>query len=405
MRIAMISEHASPIAAIGGVDAGGQNLHVAELASALVRQGHEVTVYTRRDDRRAATRVRCPGGFDVVPVPAGPPIRLDKDELAPFMPAFGRWLRRRWVSGRPPPDVVHAHFWMSGVAAHEATAGLGIPVVLTFHALGSVKRRHQGSADTSPPQRIAVERRLAVTSDRVVAQCDDEVRELADLDVPASQVVVIPSGVDLDRFTPTGPRTGRRPGVGRIMSVGRLVPRKGFDDLVRALPAVGDAELLIVGGPPEGPDADPEAMRLRRLAADLGLTDRVRLLGAVDRDAMPSWYRSADVVACTPWYEPFGLTPLEAMACGRPVVAYAVGGLAESVEPGVTGVHVPPGDVDGLATALRDLLADPRRRERYGRAALARARTRYSWDTTAADLAAVYAEVAADRGREKVAVS
>jgi len=131
----------------------------------------------------------------------------------------------------------------------------------------------------------------------------------------------------------------------------------------------------------------------------------VTLLGAVERAAMPSWYRSADVLACTPWYEPFGLTPLEAMACGRPVVTYAVGGLAESVLHEVTGVHVRPGDVSGLAGELRDLLADPHRRERYGQAALARARTRYAWDGTAAEVAAVYAEVATDRRLERTAVS
>src|SRR5687767_4488608 len=155
MKIAMISEHASPLAAVGGVDAGGQNLHVAELAAALARQGHQVTVYTRRDAPHLAEHVRCSAGFDVVHVAAGPPAPIAKDELLPYMPGFGRWMRRRWAVGGRRPDVVHAHFWMSGVAAHQATAGLDVPVVLTFHALGSVKRRHQGPADTSPPERIA----------------------------------------------------------------------------------------------------------------------------------------------------------------------------------------------------------------------------------------------------------
>jgi glycosyltransferase involved in cell wall biosynthesis len=165
------------------------------------------------------------------------------------------------------------------------------------------------------------------------------------------------------------------------------------------------AELVIAGGPPGGHDRDPETVRLRRRARELGVADRVVLLGAVERSAMPSWYRSADVLACAPWYEPFGLTPLEAMACARPVVTYAVGGLAESVHHDVTGLHVPPGDVGGLAVALRDVLADPHRRDRYGQAALARARMRYAWDGTAADVAAVYAEVAADRRLERTAVS
>jgi glycosyltransferase involved in cell wall biosynthesis len=291
------------------------------------------------------------------------------------------------------------------MAAHEATAGLDVPVVLTFHALGSVKRRFQGSADTSPAGRVGTERRLATTADRVIAQCDDEVRELVRLGVPVGRVSVIPSGVDLERFRPDGTRAPRRAGSARILTVGRLVPRKGFADLIRALPAVPEAELVIAGGTPDATDADPEAVRLRALAAELGVSDRVCLLGAVGREAMPAWYRSADVVACTPWYEPFGLTPLEAMACGRPVVAYAVGGLAESVRPGVTGVHVPPGDVSALAAALRDLLADPGRRERYGRAALSRARTRYGWTDVASELTQVYAAVAADRYLARAVVS
>jgi D-inositol-3-phosphate glycosyltransferase len=405
MKIAMISEHASPLAAVGGVDAGGQNLHVAELAAALARQGHQVTVYTRRDAPDLAEHVRCSAGFDVVHVAAGPPAPIAKDELLPYMPGFGRWMRRRWAVGGRRPDVVHAHFWMSGVAAHQATAGLDVPVVLTFHALGSVKRRHQGPADTSPPERIAIERRLAQVGDRVIAQCDDEVRELVAMGVTATQISVVPSGVDLERFGPTGPSAPRRSGLARILTVGRLVPRKGYEDLIGALPAVPGAELVIAGGPPEGHGSDPEAVRLRRRARELGVADRVVLLGAVERSAMPAWYRSADLLACTPWYEPFGLTPLEAMACGRPVVTYAVGGLAESVHDGVTGVHVRPGDVSGLADALRDVLADPDRRERFGQAALARARTRYAWDGTAAEVAAVYGEVVADRRLERTAVS
>jgi glycosyltransferase involved in cell wall biosynthesis len=230
MKIAMISEHASPLAALGGVDAGGQNLHVAELAAALGRHGHDVTVYTRRDDAGRPERIACPLGFDVVHVPAGPAAPLAKDELLPYMRQFGRWMRRRWRSwGRP--DVVHAHFWMSGLAAHEATVGHAIPVVLTFHALGTVKRRYQGDADASPPVRIAVERQLGTAADRVIAQCQDEVRELGRLGV-RERISVIPSGVDLERFGPTGPVATRRRDRHRILSVGRLVPRKGFDDLI-----------------------------------------------------------------------------------------------------------------------------------------------------------------------------
>ena len=225
MRIALISEHASPLAALGGVDAGGQNRHVAELAAALGRHGHAVTVYTRQTEPDAPTRVRVEG-YDVVHVPAGPAVALEKDVLLPYMDQFGRWLAQRWRTAEPAPDVIHAHFWMSGVAAMRA-AGRHIPVVLTYHALGSVKRRYQAESDTSPAERLMIEARLGRQVSRVIAQCEDEAAELARMGVPASRVEIIPSGVDIDRFRPEGPRAGDGGGGedGRLHL--RAVPRGG----------------------------------------------------------------------------------------------------------------------------------------------------------------------------------
>ncbi|MBX6751007.1 MAG: glycosyltransferase [Micromonosporaceae bacterium] len=396
MRVALISEHASPLAAIAGVDAGGQNVHVAELAAALHRQGHAVTVYTRRDAPDLPETVATPRGFTVVHVPAGPARHIPKDELLPFMRPFGLWLAARWAA-TGAPDIVHAHFWMSGVAAEVATSEVPAPVVQTFHALGSVKRRYQTTADTSPPVRVDIERRLALFAARVIAQCTDEVDELAALGVPRSKVSIVASGVDAQRFTPVGRAAPRTPGRRRILTVGRLVPRKGFDELVHALPDLPDAEVVVAGGPPGELDTDPEARRLRSLAEDLGVGDRLRLLGAVPPEQMPQWYRSADVVACTPWYEPFGLTPLEAMACGVPVVARAVGGLRDSVVDGSTGFLVPPGDRRALVEALGAVLADEGRRREFGAAARLRAVSRYGWSRQAAAVASVYADLHAPR--------
>jgi D-inositol-3-phosphate glycosyltransferase len=204
---------------------------------------------------------------------------------------------------------------------------------------------------------------------------------------------VVPSGVDGERFAPHGGAVPRTPGRRRVMAVGRLVPRKGFDDLIRAVAAMDAVELVIVGGPPGGVHTDPEGRRLTELADRLGAAARVRLVGAVPAAQMPAWYRSADVLACTPWYEPFGLTPLEAMACGVPVVAYAVGGLRDTVLDGVTGDQVEPGNVSALIAALKTLLTDERRRRRYAGAAVALARSRYAWDAAAARLADIYADV------------
>ena len=388
MRIAMVSEHASPLAVLGGVDAGGQNVHVAELSAALARRGHEVLVYTRRDSTEPPERVQTPDGYTVVHVPAGPPEALPKDELLTHMPAFGRFLAEQWRD--EPPDVAHAHFWMSGIATLRAARRCDVPTVQTFHALGVVKRRHQGVRDTSPPARLRLERSVARTADWVTATCTDEVFELVRLGRPRSRISVIPCGVDLARFCPDTVPAARR-GPRRIVSVGRLVPRKGFDILIRAMTAVPDAELFIVGGPDaRGFAKDPEAQRLSALTARLGVSDRVRLCGSVSRSQMPAVLRRADVVACTPWYEPFGIVPVEAMACGVPVLATAVGGMLDTVVDGMTGLLVPPKDAPACAAALNWMLTDPARLAEWGAAGRHRARFRYSWDRIASDTLKVY---------------
>jgi glycosyltransferase involved in cell wall biosynthesis len=375
MKIALVSEHANPLAAIGGVDAGGQNVHVAALAGGLAERGHDVTVYSRRDDTGTPDRVRAPQGYVVEHVPAGPPTDVPKDELLAHMPAFARHLRRRWQED--PVEVVHAHFWMSGLASVRAAGALGVPVVQTFHALGTVKRRHQGRHDTSPPSRVALERRLCGSVDHVIATCADEVAELRALGLPSDRASVIPCGVDTDVFRPMPVPPHERP---RLLVIGRIVERKGVGNSIEALSELPDAELVIAGGPPsEQLDTDPEVQRLQDLALRLGVEDRVRFLGAVGRAEVPALMCSADVVVAVPWYEPFGIVPVEAMACGRPVVGSAVGGLLDTVVPGVTGELVPPRRPDVLAPVLRDLLADPTRRQRYGRAGRDRAVSTYQW--------------------------
>ena len=403
MRIDMVSEHASPLAAIGGVDAGGQNVHVAALAAGLARRGHEVTVHTRRDDAALPDRVTTDDGYDVVHVPAGPAAALPKDELLQHMPAFARVLRQGWAD--QAPDVVHAHFWMSGLAAVDAAAGLAspVPVLQTFHALGSVKRRHQGDADTSPSDRVDLERGLCRDVAHVVATCSDEVFELRRLGLATDRVSIVPCGVDTAVFTPRGPvapRGDRK----RLLVLGRLVERKGQDDAVRALRAVPDAELVVVGGPAvDEIDTDPEVRRLRGIAAEAGVAERLVFAGAVARADVPAWVRSADVVLAVPWYEPFGITPLEAMACGRPVVATAVGGLQDTVADGVTGDLVPPRDPERLGAVLAALLADDDRRAAYGTAGVQRARARYRWARVVADTETVYRQVLARRHPVEVA--
>ncbi|GAA3111252.1 glycosyl transferase [Streptosporangium carneum] len=388
----MVSEHASPLATVGGADSGGQNVHVAALSLALAASGHEITVYTRRESPLQPERVAFAPGVTVVHVPAGPAVVLPKDDLLAWMPDFSRWLALSW--GAAPPDIAHSHFWMSGLATLAAARDTGVPVVHTFHALGTVKRRHQGSADTSPRERVDTEALIARQVDTVIATCADEVAELRRMRLPDHATRVVPCGVDVDVFTPAGPRTDLGPGP-ILLAVGRAVPRKGVETTIRALRHVPDATLVVAGGGP----GEPELDRLARIAGMYGVADRVRFVGRVAREDVPALMRSADVVVSVPWYEPFGIVPLEAMACGVPVVASAVGGHLDTVTPGVTGLLIPPRKAAVLGRALRELLADPFLLTSYGTAAADRARSHYDWNRVAAQTAAVYGDVLASYGR------
>ncbi|MGW3493626.1 glycosyltransferase [Streptomyces sp. NPDC001020] len=399
LKVALVSEHASPLSVLGEVDAGGQNVHVAALAGALADRGHEVTVYTRRDQRSLPTEVPLRDGVIVHHVPAGPPQRIPKDELLPYMGEFGIYLERYW--SQDPPELVHSHFWMSGLAALRGTRDLGVPVVHTYHALGTVKRRHQGAADTSPTNRISLETAVGHACHRIIATCRDEVRELHAMGIPAEHVRVVPCGVDVNRFVPDGVEAERHRWP-RLLQVGRLVPRKGTDLAVTALARIPTAELLVAGGPPLARLAgDPEARRLTKLAAEAGVGDRVVMLGGVPREDMPALLRSADLVLCPSVYEPFGITPLEAMACAVPVVASAVGGHLDTVAHGTTGRLVTPASVIELANSARELLGSARLRAAYGAAGRRRVLRRFSWDRVAAETERVYDEALVTAPREQ----
>jgi D-inositol-3-phosphate glycosyltransferase len=394
LRVAMVSEHASPLAALGGVDAGGQNVYVAAVGQELARRGVEVTVYTRRDDASVPRRVRMAANVWVEHVDAGPPEPIPNaiDNLLPFMDDFADELARAWARTRP--DVVHSHFWMSGRAALAAGRPLEIPLVHTFHALGVVKKRHQGAKDSSPPERIAEEVRILRSAGRIVATSSDEVFELARLGGDMARIRVVPCGVNVRNFRPDGPVEPRTPGVRRLVVVSRLVERKGVGNVVAALSGLRNTELVIAGGPPRERLADdPEAARLMRIAREVGVEHRVVFRGRLERHEVPPLLRSADAAICVPWYEPFGIVPLEAMACGVPVVAATVGGLIDTVVDGVTGIHVPPRRPDAIVAAVQRLFGDGDLRGSLGAAGARRVRQLYTWEGVTSSLLDVYGEV------------
>ncbi|TWP53659.1 glycosyltransferase family 1 protein [Lentzea tibetensis] len=376
MRIAMVSEHASPLPAPDAVDVGPQSRHVAELAAALCRHGHEVTVYTRRDAPHLPDLVRADRGYQVVHVPAGPAERL---ESLPHLGDFTNVLVEHWNANAP--DVVHAHFWTSGLASVLASRRTGVPVVQSYHELGIAA----SSGDGSTSKRTDVERLLAREAAHVVANCSNEAFDLIRMGMNRSRISVIPSGVDIDAFTPDGPRAGRTL-PRRVVTFGHLLPRSGLDHIIAALPALDDAELVIAG---RSDDAS-EAKRLRALTVEFGVAERVVFAGEVARSAQPALLRSADVVVCGPWCDRPDALALEAMACGAPVVTTAVGGLVDAVVNGVTGRHVPPRDPGALTRTLHSLLASDTDRYEFGIAGRDRVCARYSWDRIASDTLRVY---------------
>ncbi|HEX6704578.1 MAG TPA: glycosyltransferase family 1 protein [Albitalea sp.] len=405
MRIALISEHASPLATIGSVDAGGQNIYVAHVARGLASEGHHVDVLTRRDDASVPAVVDMRPGVRVIHIDAGPARFVPKEQLLPHMESFVRSAGQLFEHS-VPYDVIHANFFMSGLVGLRLKEMFGVPLVMTFHALGLVRREHQGSADAFPPARIAIESDIVRAADRVIAECPQDKADLVRLyRAHARRVAMVPCGVDLEVFTPSSRAQARREMGLRsdefvLLQLGRLVPRKGIDNVIRALALLDreiPARLLVVGGDSPVPDevATPEIARLRAVAREVGVSDRVSFVGHRQREDLRSCYAAADVFVTTPWYEPFGITPLEAMACGRAVVGSAVGGIQYSVVDGVTGLLVPPHDPAALAQRLAHLHANPALAAAMGRAGIRRVRSLFTWERVARELADVYETVRA----------
>jgi glycosyltransferase involved in cell wall biosynthesis len=400
----MISDHASPLAAVGGVDSGGQNIYVAETARRLATRGYLVDIFTRKDQADQREIVEWLPGVRVIHVPAGPATFVRKEDLLQWMPDFGAFVRR--FAARERYDIVHAHFFMSGLVAMELKSALGLPFVVTFHALGLVRRLHQGVADEFPARRIAIERDIIDNADAVVAECPDDHRNLVTLySADPHKIAVIPCGFASEDFWPIAPRFARRAlglssDVPVLLSVGRLVPRKGVDNVIRALSVLVrrlgvPAELLVVGGNSDiaDPAVTPEIGRLRAVAAEAGVADRVTFTGRRSRELLKLYYSAADAFVTTPWYEPFGMTPLEAMACGTPVVGARLGGIKYSVLDGSTGYLVPPNDPVALADRLNEICCSRRLAERLSSVAVRRAYALFRWERVTQSLVALYGDV------------
>jgi D-inositol-3-phosphate glycosyltransferase len=404
----MISEHASPLAILGGVDSGGQNVYVGQLARHLAAIGYEVDIFTRRDNPGLPAVAEWDAGVRVIHVPAGPAAFVRKEDLLPHMGEFTEamaWFCRRQ---RVPYAVAHANFWMSGLVAADLRRTLGLPFVITFHALGRVRRAFQRGADEFPDARFAIEDRVVAEADHVVAECPQEEEDLIrHYNADPARITIVPGGFDPAEFSPIARPLARvmlglPPDQPIILQLGRLVPRKGVDTVIRGVARLRrehgvDARLLIVGGDANEPDPrlTPEIGRLRAIAQAEGVAEAVTFVGRRGREVLRYYYSAADVFVTTPWYEPFGITPLEAMACGTPVIGANVGGIKFTVRDGETGYLVPPDDAAALAERLAHLYRHPRLMNVFRRQAIRRANDLFTWRHVAGGIAALYEDVLA----------
>jgi D-inositol-3-phosphate glycosyltransferase len=416
IRVAMLSYHTCPLATLGGKDTGGMNVYVRDLTRELGRLGIHVDVFTRSQDEHVPHVLHDLGfGNRVVHVPAGPEQPFPKSQLANYLPQFVEGVRQFAVEKGLHYDLIHSHYWMSGIAAGMLAEAWHVPIVHMFHTLGEMKNRiATNEAEKEGSYRLDGERLVLARADRIIAATQAEQAQLQWLyKAEPKKVVVIPPGVDTGHFYPI-PADEAREFIGipkddrLVLFVGRIEPLKGVDTLIRAMACMRLSEmekpayLAIIGGDPNASpeDMSAEMTRLQALCIELSMDRMVVFLGKRGQDTLPYYYSAAEVLVMPSHYESFGMVALEAMSCGTPVIASQVGGLAFLVQDGVTGFHVPNGDSDALCAKLTMLLADANLRAQMG-ANAAKYAHGYDWEKIAAQLMKVYQDLLAKAAGDK----
>ncbi len=388
MKIALVAQQATALS--DDATGHGNDTRLRELSRSLASKGHRVTVFAQRHNATLPDRAEVAPGVSVeyIGEADGHAAQVADSELLKQLPGFSGPLHDRLRNERP--DVVHALRWTSGLASLAAARDLRIPVVQSFDSLGVTERRHHLAPSDAGAERFRLEPAIGRSATAVVAGSSDEESDLTRLGVPRRHIRLVPWGVDTEEFSPEGPVADRtaRP---RLVTVADLNEHEALANLLRALSKVPGADLVVAGGPPaEELRDDLGFRRLTKLADALGVTSQVRFAGEVGRTALPPLLRSADLLVSVTEHDPSGMTALQAMACGTPVIASAVGSQVDAVLDGTTGVIVPPGRPALLAQRIRQLLTHPMLLEAYSVAAADRARSRYSWDRIAHETLAVY---------------
>jgi D-inositol-3-phosphate glycosyltransferase len=401
-KIAFISEHASPLATLGGVDSGGQNVYVAELAKHLARSGFDIDIYTRKDHPALPEIYYWAPGVRVIHAVAGPEDNIAKEELLQYMPAFRDYMLSFISQHQLVYDVIHANFFMSALVASDIRKELRIPFVVTFHALGHVRRIHQKEQDKFPPERLQIEENIVKDADQIIAECPQDREDLINYyQADPEKITIIPCGFSAEEFYPVDRSLARKiidvnPDEKILLQLGRMVPRKGVDNVIRSLARVKSGKdklkLLIVGGETDTPDPqkNPEIARLQKIAEEEGVLDSVVFVGRKNRIMLKYYYSAADIFITTPWYEPFGITPLEAMACGTPVIGADVGGIKYSVAHGKTGWLVPANDPEKLAEKIDLMISDEKLLHTMKTNAVRRVNALFTWAKVSNSVSSLY---------------
>jgi D-inositol-3-phosphate glycosyltransferase len=415
-RIALLTDHADPLAPMGSVEVGGENVYVYELARGLARLGWAVDVFTRHASEKTSKLAKIAPNARLIRLKAGPASYVPRDKIFPFMSEYVESFLKFQKENKLDYLLTHGNYYFSGWAGLQISKTLGIPHVNTFHTLGIVRHKAIGQNDTSPDDRIALETEIMQNARRVIATSQPMKEEMINLyGTISKQIIVIPGGVNLNRFTPTPELLARRvlhlsPNRLIILYVGRIERRKGIDTLLCALDELARRmpdkrkilRLYIAGGLPPNKWGNvteekerAELQRLDSIIKEKKLDDMVRWLGAVNREYLQYHYASAEITVVPSYYEPFGLVPLESMACGTPVIASKVGGMQYTVKDGKTGYLVPPQDPLALASKIEYLLKHPSVKKHMRENAIERAKL-FSWDMVAELMGSFYKDMLID---------
>jgi len=415
-RVAVLSVHSCPLAALGGKETGGMNVYVRELSRQMGRLGIGVDVFTRSQNPHISAIVPLGQNARVVHIKAGPEEPVAKHRLLRYMPEFTSEVARFARQSGLAYDLLHSHYWVSGWVGGQLKKLWSIPLVHMFHTLGALKNNAgEGRGEQEPSRRLKVEREIGEYADCIVAPTPWEKKQMVLLNsTPPAKVKVIPCGVDLRLFRPMpSSRAMKFLGLSRrnfILFVGRIDAIKGIDVLVRAVHHLsckpqgekGGLGLIIIGGEL---DADPrresrEMQKLRQLVQELKLQDRVAFWGSQRQDLLPYFYSAAQALVLPSRYESFGMVALEAMACGTPVIASRVGGLKYTIDDGRTGLLVPEGKPVLLADRICRVIEEPAKRKKLVKAALAKVQ-QFSWPQIARKILSVYRSLPGGFEKEK----